>query len=187
MNNILPPQSTSFACVLNAWEQHEVELRRYLLHHVMDVHLADDLVQEVFLKAIRQGKGFCGLENRRAWLFQVARNALIDTLRLSKPSLPLPDDLAQEEAELAPIDALAECMPRVLAALAPDDSEILRQCDLEGMKQQAYADAHGLSLAAAKSRLLRARQRMRDWMVQNCNVRFDDSGAVCCHAPVSNT
>lgn len=186
MKDIHSPQQTSLPCVLNAWEQHEAELRRYLLHHLPDVHLADDLVQDVFLKAIRQGKGFCALENRRAWLFQVARNALIDTLRLTKPTVPLPDDLAPEDTELAPVDALAECLPRVLAALAPDDSEILRHCDLEGMKQQAYADAHGISLAATKSRLLRARQRMREWMVKNCDVGFDARGAVCCHAPASD-
>ncbi len=180
-------QFRNFACVLNAWEQHEVELRRYLAHHLQDAHLADDLVQDVFLKAMAQGKNFCSLENPRAWLFQVARNALIDSTRLSKPTVPLPDDLIQEESNLAPVDALAECLPRVLAALSVEDSDILRRCDIEGVKQQAYADAHGLSLPATKSRLLRARQRMREWLIRNCQVRFDETGSVCCHTSRTRT
>ncbi|HEY0847415.1 MAG TPA: sigma-70 family RNA polymerase sigma factor [Noviherbaspirillum sp.] len=176
----------SFSCVVNAWEHHEAELRRFLQHHLADASLAEDLVQEVFLKAMAQGKNFCVVAHPRAWLFQVARNALIDALRLAKPTVPLPDDLVHEACELAPVDALAECLPRVLAALSEEDRDIIRQCDLEGVRQQAYADANGLSLPAAKSRLLRARQRMRDWMIRHCEVGFDDTGSVCCHKPATS-
>lgn len=184
-NKVISENAVPFTCVLNAWEHHEAELRRFLQHHLSDSYLAEDLVQEVFIKAMAQGKGFCILDNPRAWLFQVARNALIDTLRLTKPSVPLPDDLEHEEFESAPVDALAECMPRVLAALSEEDRDIIRQCDLEGVKQQAYADANGLSLPAAKSRLQRARQRMREWMIQHCQVGFDETGSVCCHKPAT--
>lgn len=175
----------SFSCVIDAWESHEAELRRFLKHHVSDSYLAEDLVQEVFLKAMAQGNGFCILDNPRAWLFQVARNALVDTLRLTKPSVPLPDDLVHEAFELAPVDALAECLPRVLAALPEEDRDIIRQCDLEGVRQQAYADANSLSLPATKSRLLRARRHMRDWMIRHCEVGFDETGSVCCHKPAA--
>ena len=110
-----------FACVLNSWREHEAELRRYLLHRLSDPHLADDLVQEVFLKAMRYGKGFCVLDNPRAWLFQVARNTLVDRLRLEKHTVPLqedfPEDLLEEEHPMAPVEALAECLARVLAGL----------------------------------------------------------------------
>jgi RNA polymerase sigma-70 factor (ECF subfamily) len=41
---------------------------------------------------MRQGQGFCALENPRAWLFQVARHALIDAARLTKPQVELPKD-----------------------------------------------------------------------------------------------
>ena len=176
------PSAIPVACVLASWHGHEAELRGYLRHRLSNPHLADDLVQEVFVKALRYGKNFCALENPRAWLFQVARNTLVDTLRMEKSSSPLPDDLVQQEHEEAPVDALVECLARMLSELPAEDSDILRQCDLDGVKQQAYADAHGLSLAAVKSRLLRARHRMRGYLIRNCAVRFDDAGKVCCHA-----
>jgi RNA polymerase sigma-70 factor (ECF subfamily) len=59
---------------------------------------------------------------------------------------------------------------------------VLRRCDLEGMKQHDYAAAAGLTLAAVKSRLLRARKRIREQLLQHCEVEFDTSGNVCCHA-----
>lgn len=179
------PETDTFPRILTAWERHEAELRRYLMHNLSDVHLADDVVQDVFLKALSHGDRFCDLNNTRAWLFQVARNALIDTWRRARPTVPLPEGLVQEENELPPVDALAECLPRVLTALSAEDREILQQCDLDGVKQQVFADKHGLSLAAAKSRLLRARRRMREWMIRHCEVGFDDAGAVCCHTPAS--
>lgn len=63
-----------FACVSAAWQAHEGELRKYLRYRAADADTADDVLQDVFVKAMRQG--FCSLDNPRAWLYQVARNQL---------------------------------------------------------------------------------------------------------------
>jgi DNA-directed RNA polymerase specialized sigma24 family protein len=55
------------------------------------------------------------------------------------------------------VDSLAECLPRILDKMAESDRIILTLCDLEGMKQADFADRNGLTLAATKSRLSRAR------------------------------
>jgi RNA polymerase sigma-70 factor (ECF subfamily) len=176
--------SPPLECVLNAWRDHESELRSYLVRCVSDKHLVEDLLQEVFVRALRSGQGFCGLDNARAWLFQVARNALVDQRRLEKRAVPLPDDLPEKSEDGGrPVDALSECLARVLSELPAADREILQQCDIEGIKQQSFADAHGLSLAAVKSRILRARRRLRELMVKNCQVRFDGDGKVDSHVP----
>ena len=172
-----------FACAANAWHEHQSELKGYLIHRLADPALAEDLLQEVFVKAVRQGERFCTLDNPRAWLFQVARNALADHLRLAKPTVPLPEDLPAVEPEVVPVDALAGCIEQVLADLSDDDRDVLQCCDLGGMTLQAYADRRSLTLPAVKSRIQRARVRMRNAMTRICRVRFDDAGQVCCHAP----
>lgn len=173
----------TFDCVLGAWRAYEGELRGYLLHRVGDPYAADDLLQDILLKAMRQGAGFCVLDNPRAWLFEVARNAIVDRARLAKPTVELPASLAAAADERAPVDALDACLARNLAALDPEDRDVIEQCDLHGVRQQDYADARRLTLAAVKSRLLRARQRLRARLVENCQVRFDEAGRVCCHVP----
>lgn len=174
----------NFDCVLTAWGNHESELHGYLVRQLGDIHLAEDLLQDTFLKAMRQGKSFCLIENPRAWLFQVARNALVDQTRRLKPQDELLDSLAAPEPdERDPIDALDACLVRNLAEMSSDDREIIEQCDLQGVKQQSFADSHGLGLPAVKSRLQRARKRLRDALMQNCQVNFDQSGHVCCHVP----
>jgi RNA polymerase sigma-70 factor (ECF subfamily) len=172
----------AFGCVAAAWQAHEGELRGYLRHRVGDDAAADDLLQDVFVKAMRQGRGFCTLDSPRAWLFQVARNALVDQLRTRHAYEPLTEEhfesAASGDEPMAPIDALSACVARTLAELAPEDADILRACDLDGQTQRDYASAHGLGLPAAKSRLLRARQRLRDRLTCVCQVQFEDDGSV---------
>jgi len=179
--------SGSFACVSSAWRAHERELLTYLRHRLSDADAAADMLQDVFVKAMRHGQGFCTLDNPRAWLFQVARNALVDQARAAHPTEPLPEGHAETAAPLqepiAPVDALADCLARALGELSVEDEAIVRACDLQGQTQRVFAEKHGLSLPAAKSRLLRARQRLRDRLTTACQVRFELDGSVASHVP----
>lgn len=170
-------------CLLAAWSHHEAELHRYLRHRLSDPDEADDLVQELFLRACRQGQAFCTVHNARAWLFEVARNILMDHFRKTRVALPLPDNLATSEPDDAAVDLLAQCLPRVLSELSADDREALSLCDLGGMSQAAFAEMKGLSLPGAKSRVQRARERLREHMSQVCQVQLDEAGHVCCFVP----
>lgn len=171
-------------CILTAWERHETELRRFLRHRLDDEADAEDLLQEVFLRALRQKNGLCGIDDPRAWLFQTARNLLIDRRRLSKEQVELPDDLVAEPPdEPPPVDSLTQCLPRVLAELSPQDREAITLCDIEGLTQQEYARRIGLSLPAAKSRVQRARARLKARMTEACQVRYDETGRVAGFVP----
>lgn len=170
-------------CLMTAWHRHEAELRAWLRGRLGNAHDTEDMVQELFLKALRQDKKFCEIANTRAWLFEVARNALVDRLRLKKEQVELPDDLASENDEPAAVDSLTACLPRALAELSEDDREAITLCDLEGLNQEDYAHFKGLSLPGAKSRVQRARKRLRAHLTQACQVRFDEAGKVCCFVP----
>lgn len=171
-------------CIIEAWQKHESELRRYLRHRTGSDAEGDDLLQEVFLRALRQKNGLCGIDNPRAWLFATARNLLIDRLRLAKEQVELPEDLALEPTEEpAPVDGLVQCLPRVLAELSAQDREAITLCDIEGMTQQAFAQRLGISLPAAKSRVQRARARLKARLSEACRVQFDESGSVAGFVP----
>lgn len=171
-------------CVADAWEKHEAELRRFLRHRASDAAVADDLLQEVFLRALRQKNGLCGIDSPRAWLFHTARNLLIDRLRLTKAQVPLPDDLpADDDDPPPPVDGLTQCLPRALSELSAQDREAITLCDIEGVTHQEYARRIGLSLPAAKSRVQRARTRLKAHLSQACQVSFDEAGKVAGFVP----
>jgi RNA polymerase sigma-70 factor (ECF subfamily) len=177
----------AFSCVSAAWQAHEGELLGYLRHRLADADTAGDVLQDVFVKAMRHGQDFCTLDNPRAWLFHVARNTLIDRARASHPSEPLPDGddepAAPQDDPLPPVDALATCLERTMGELSADDAAILAACDLAGQTLREFAEDHGIGLPTAKSRLLRARQRLRDRLTTVCQVRFESDGKVAGHVP----
>ncbi|WP_230581508.1 sigma-70 family RNA polymerase sigma factor [Aeromonas hydrophila] len=170
-------------CLMMAWQQHEHEIYGWLLKQSGSQMDADDLLQETFLRAIRQQGKFCAIENARAWLFEVSRHLVIDKSRRQRPLSQLPDELAMQQEPLDAVDSLAGCLPRVFEKMTKSDRDILGLCDLEGMRQAEFAIQHGLTLAATKSRLLRARERLRQQLSLDCQVRLDDHGRVCCFTP----
>lgn len=195
-------ESDAFNTLLPAWNRHEAELRHWLLARLPVRSEVDDLLQDVFLKAMTQARRFDSIEQPRAWLYEIARNTLIDRLRAARVHDPLDEhlDALPEPADTAEtVDALAQaCLPRVLSELSVEDREAITLCDLDGMPQAEFARLKNLSLSAAKSRVQRARLRMRERMTQACQVRFDGAGRVddfvpreplrdaCCPPPASD-
>ena len=72
---------------------------------------------------------------------------------------------------------------KVLTELAAEDREALELCDIGGMSQKAFAELKGLSLPGAKSRVQRARRRLREQLSVACQVKLDGAGQVCCFVP----
>lgn len=165
-------------CIDAAWRKHAPELRSWLRKNMNQPQDVDDMMQDLFMKALGQGSKFCSIANARAWLFEVARNTMADRLRVRREMVELPDDLASEVDDRQAVDQLSACLPRVLAELSRTDREAIDLCDLEGLSQAEYAAKVGLNLSAAKSRLQRARQKMRERMTQACQVKFDGQGHV---------
>ena len=170
-------------CLMTAWSQHERELRAWRTHRLGNAQEAEDLLQDLFIKALGRNRQFCEMVNARAWLFAVARNTLTDHLRREKDQVELPEDLQAPHEEPVPVDSLAACLPRALQELSAADREALTLCDLEGLTQEAYAELKGLNLPGAKSRVQRARKRLHEHLSTACQIRLDDTGRVCCFVP----
>lgn len=165
-------------CMNSAWQQHAAELRAWLRSRVAQPQDLDDVMQDLFIKAMVQGDRFCDIQNTRAWLFEVMRNTLTDRLRIQRDVVNLPESLTAEEGDWVAVDQLSVCLPRVLSELGPADREAIELCDLQGLPQADYAQQKGLSLSTAKSRLQRARVKLREHLSQVCQVQLNAQGRV---------
>lgn len=170
-------------CLTTAWSQHQHELRNWSRHKLRNQADVDDFLQDLFLKVLHQGGRFCSVQNARAWLFEVARNALADRLRVAREMVELPEDMEAPVEQTDAVDALTACLPRVLSELSAEDREAVTLCDLQGMPQAEFARLKGLGLSAAKSRVQRARQRLREQMTHACRVQIDSTGHVADFVP----
>ena len=172
-------------CLMNAWHENETVLKNWLIKQTGNHDQAQDLLQDVFIKAMQHKTVFCTIDNAKSWLFKVAKNSLIDSYRKSKGEvLTLVDDVEDkgDEQDVTPVSDLEQCLTRVILELDDDDKEIIELCDICGMHQADYADQKNISLTATKSRIQRARKKLRQQMILSCNVQFDQD-KVCCFTP----
>jgi RNA polymerase sigma-70 factor (ECF subfamily) len=78
------------------WQSYRAELVRFVAGRVNDATLADDIVHDVFLKALSQIESLQNAGKLRAWLFRITRNAIADYYRARRPTEQLPEDLRAE-------------------------------------------------------------------------------------------
>ncbi len=142
---------------------------------------AEDVLQESFLSAFQAIDGFEGRSKLSTWLYRIAYNASLMRLRKRKQmtafSLDQPPPGVREEGGLTPRylvdwtrvpdDQLLTAEARQVMDRAIEDlPETLRSAfvlrDLQGLSGAETADVLGISVSAVKTRLHRARLRLRD-------------------------
>ena len=149
--------------VAKAWHELGERLRVYVARRI-DPAEADDVVQSVMVKLLER-RGDIGPDSVRAWLFAVTRNAVAEYYRRHRPSVDLDSfgDIAEPEGD--PVErrmgALADCLEPMLRTLGEGDAGVLRRVDLEGAAQVELATELGVPLSTLKSRVQRARTRLR--------------------------
>lgn len=138
---------------------------------------AEDLRQDVLVKLVER-RGEIRDESVPAWLFAVARHAIIDRYRARPGPHALPDgDVILEESVPETASAeLARCLEPFLAELAAEDREILLRVDAAGEKQSAIARELGIPVSTVKSRVQRARGRLLARLEACCAIALDRRG-----------
>ncbi|CAL9421583.1 hypothetical protein SUDANB54_01863 [Streptomyces sp. enrichment culture] len=145
----------------------------YLLARTRDRHLAEDLTQEVFARALRNISGFAWRgTDPAAWLTTIARNIHLDELGRSRhrremlvaefgdPGQPGPEPETLVLRDLDAADA-RETVHRVLSALAPSQRAAVELRFLGGLSIEQTAHTMGRTVGAVKALTHRAMCRLR--------------------------
>jgi RNA polymerase sigma-70 factor, ECF subfamily len=149
--------------------RHEAAVFRYVQAISDDGDRAADAQQETFIAAWRRAATFRGSGSARPWLLRIARHQAFrqHRRRSGEPRRHVPLEVLARDAGWGAATAervtgLLEARQRVhagFAALSADDREILLLRDLEEFSGEEVAEMFGISIAAQKSRLHRARLR----------------------------
>jgi RNA polymerase sigma-70 factor (ECF subfamily) len=171
------------------WIETLDRLQRFVAARVGDHELAADITQDVIVRSIASG-AMDRVDNPAAWLYQSARNAVIDHYRTRREHVALDalDAWPTEDEEDGPNDAtreLARCLQPLLDQLPTSARDALVRVDINGQTQQRAARDIGLSLSGMKSRVQRARRELRELLEQCCVVEVDRRGGVQDYLPAS--
>lgn len=159
-------------------------LLRYITARVRQPEIAEDLVQDVLLKASRQLSALRSGEAMSAWLFQIARRRVADHFRTARDTLEFHETLHAEESspadpeETVLHEGLTAYIRSVVEGLPPIYRDALLATEYAGHTQADLARTVGISLPAAKSRVQRARALMRAEMERCCRWEADKYGHV---------
>ena len=168
------------AALETAWTDVASKLRGYIRTRVRDHAAAEDILQDVFLKAHTRIAQLQSPEKLEGWLFLIARNAVADHFRKSKPHAELPAELAIEapEAESENACGLREAFRRMINELPSPYGEALTLTEFEGLTQKQLAERLGISLSGAKSRVQRGREKLKEALLDCCQFEFDRRGQI---------
>lgn len=137
---------------------------------------ADDVVQDVLARLLARADEVPP-GKVEAWALTSARHAMIDLLRRRRAA-PL-DEAAVVAPEADDLDTadLARCLRPLLDELDADDRWVLEQIDAAGRSQADLARELGVPASTVKSRVQRARQRLRTLIERCCELELDARGA----------
>lgn len=166
----------AFATLYN---EHRDVVYRYLSNRARNQHLAEDLTQEVFVRALRrigtfawQGRDFC------AWLLTIARNLHLDHVKSSRARLEVMvgefhdadgQDGSAEMSALRDLDAVdaRETLRAVMVTLNPHQRKCLELRFLGELSTEETAEEMGQTTGAVKTLTFRAVQKLRQELLPN--------------------
>jgi RNA polymerase sigma-70 factor (ECF subfamily) len=166
---------------------HRPLVRAFVLRHVGDEALADDLTQETFLRVERSSSTHRGEASVRSWLCAIALNLIRDHFRATgrvpaATSAPQALDAVDpgEDGEHALLESeMATCVGEFLFQLPRPQQDVLALHDMAGLTHLEIAGVLGVSVANSRVLLHRGRAALRKILEQNCTLSFDGEGIPC--------
>jgi RNA polymerase sigma-70 factor (ECF subfamily) len=159
-------------------DAHYELIYRLAIKMVSDAQDAEDILQETFIKAFRHLQGFDGRSSLSTWLYRIATNEALMFLRRRKPEqYSIDDPLETDEGEIVPVQIVDWCclpeeelmsaearlhLDQAVANLPPSLRVVFILRDVQRLSTREVSEVLNLSESAIKTRLSRARLRLRE-------------------------
>jgi len=167
---------------------------------VKDSAQAQDIVHDIFLQLHAKADQLARVDNIEAWMYRVARNAVIDHVRKQESGWGARADSAASDDEVANLAGaiedeegaaressaalrLASTVRCFIDELPDHYRDALRLTEYEGLDRRALADRQNISLTAAKSRVQRAKRLLMESLQRCCHLEFDRYGTLLDFSP----
>ncbi len=167
------------------WNAFQLPIKHFIFKHIHNEAIAEDILQDVFLKIHLHINTLDDEKKLQAWLYQIARHAIYDYYRSQKTIQALPEtfdmsaELTREDAE----QALLPCIKEMVDQLPPLYRDALFLTEYQGLTQRELAEQLHLSFSGAKSRVQRAREKLKQKLLACCHFVLDRRGGIIAYHP----
>jgi RNA polymerase sigma-70 factor (ECF subfamily) len=150
--------------------------------------LAEDILQDAFVRGMDKLETLRSDESAVAWFYRLLRNAIIDHHRRSGAAERKLAAFGREveehlEPDLETRGAICRCVFELAATLKDEYADALRTVEVDGLPVKDFAAQAGISTSNAGVRVFRAREALRKQVVRSCGTCADHGCLNCTCAP----
>jgi RNA polymerase sigma-70 factor (ECF subfamily) len=162
--------------IFEIWEEYKYSLFGYIKKQVDDEDDAKDILHDVLLKSYQYCSNGKTVLYLKSWLYKITQNTIIDYHKKNNKNISLSLDIAKVEDEKSIIGEASDYIKTLLKLLPNDYAIPLYMSDIDGIDQKVIAERLGLTLPNTKSRIQRARVKLKERFLECCVVGFGESG-----------
>jgi RNA polymerase sigma factor (sigma-70 family) len=171
----MPPEVPLSSAVVSALVGNHREFLAFLQRRVGDRALAEDILQEAFVRGLHKLDTLENDESATAWFYRILRNAVIDHHRRRAAVDRKLESFATElEQHVEPVGdmrgAVCQCVGTLAGTLKPEYAEALRRVEVDGVAVKDYATEVGITSNNAAVRVFRAREALRKQVARSCGT-----------------
>lgn len=159
------------------WNNYSADLKQFIISKVKDSSIADDILQDTFIKIHTKLHTLKDLNKLKPWIFSIARNSILDYFKTRKQTFDLP----YLATEIEPEDknhTEKDCLSGILKNLPKKYRDPLFLSDIKGLKQKEISKTLNLPLPTIKSQIQRARKLIAQGFMDCCGFVINDKGVL---------
>jgi len=165
--------------VTNIWTDFHKELKAFIFNKTRNSADTDDILQEVFIKIIRNIDKVNQAENLRHYLYGIVRNTINDYFTNRKQIVDnkeIEEKITEEESQSLNT-TIAECCIKPFINKLPDNyREALLITEFQDISQKDLAERLNISYSGAKSRVQRGKEKLKELILNCCSYQSDKYG-----------
>ncbi len=178
------PEAPLSSEVVSALVGNHRDFLAFLQKRVGDRALAEDILQEAFVRGLHKLGTLEKDESATAWFYRILRNAVIDHHRRRRAvDRKLESFAAELERQVEPEGdvrgAVCQCVGKLAGTLKDEYADALRRVEIDGLAVKDYAAEAGITSNNAAVRVFRAREALRKQVARSCGSCADHGCLDC--------
>ncbi|MGA9649915.1 sigma-70 family RNA polymerase sigma factor [Pedobacter sp.] len=157
------------------WNTYSNAIKHFILSKVKDVTVADDLLQETFIKVHTKLDTLKDEDKLKSWLFAIARYTVLDYFRNNNITYEMTEaDMVFEDQKLD--HTKEDCLRGIIKSLPKKYRDPLFLSDIKGIKQTQISEQLHVPLPTIKSQIQRGRKLIAQGFIDCCDFKVNDAG-----------
>jgi len=157
------------------WKLYSDDVKRFIVSKVHETTIADDILQDTFIKVHTKLHTLNDLTKLKSWIFTIARNSIMDHFKKANKTFEFAD-FESETTVLENVHTEQDCLQGILQSLPKKYRNPLFLSDIKGLKQAEVANQLNQNLPTTKSQIQRARKLIAKGFMDCCGFVLNEQG-----------